>query len=65
MKKSLFYIFLFMLFFITYCYAKPVIVFDEEIHNFGIVKTETSVKHTFHFKNTGKGTLVIERIKTG
>jgi hypothetical protein len=54
-----------MLFLITYCYAKPGIVFDKVIHNFGTVKTETSVKHTFHFRNTGKSTLIIERIKAG
>jgi len=65
MKKSQIYIFLFMLFLISYCHARPAVVFDEVIHNFGTIKTETSVKHTFNFRNRGKSILVIERIKAG
>ena len=63
MKKSL--ILLFTLFIISFCEAKPVAVFKEVIHNFGIIKAETPVKHTFKFSNRGNSILIIERIKAG
>ncbi len=47
------------------CDAKAVAVFEETIHDFGKVNKESSVKHTFKFRNAGNSTLKIERIKAG
>lgn len=41
----------------------PTIKFDELEHDFGKVEQNTSVKHSFNFKNVGKGLLVIENVK--
>jgi hypothetical protein len=65
MKNYLFYIFLILLLPVISCDAKAAIVFDDTVHDFGKLKTESTAKHTFNFKNTGTGTLVIERIKAG
>ncbi|GEM_PF-1209868 len=47
------------------CDGKPVAYFKDTTHDFGEVKTSTTVKHTFTFINKGTSTLVIERVKTG
>lgn len=47
------------------CEAKSIAVFDETVYDFGTVKKESTISHTFTFKNAGTGTLVIERIKAG
>ncbi|MEE1885229.1 DUF1573 domain-containing protein [Pedobacter flavus] len=39
---------------------KAVILFENEMHNFGSVAEGTKVTHTFNFKNTGKSPLIIE-----
>jgi hypothetical protein len=41
----------------------PKIKFDEQAHDFGKVQQNTSVKHSFTFKNVGKGKLIIENVK--
>ncbi len=41
----------------------PKIKFDELEHDFGKVEQNTSLKHSFTFKNLGKGLLVIENVK--
>ena len=64
MKKFLFGILLFVILPVISCEAKSSAVFDEAIHDFGKISKDSSVKYTFNFKNTGKSTLVIERIKT-
>lgn len=38
---------------------QPVITFDEESHDFGIITQGEKVSHTFKFENTGKSDLVI------
>ena len=65
MKNYLFCIMLFLLFPVISCDARSVAVFEETIHDFGKINKETSVKHTFKFRNAGNGTLIIERIKAG
>lgn len=37
----------------------PVIKFEEEIYDFGVITEGTSVKYEFKFKNTGKTPLII------
>lgn len=37
----------------------PVIKFEEEIYDFGVIKEGESVKYEFKFKNTGKTPLII------
>lgn len=44
--------------------AQPRILFTETQHDYGIVKEGGTYDYTFQFKNTGKGTLVINDIKT-
>ncbi|HNX24279.1 MAG TPA: DUF1573 domain-containing protein [Spirochaetota bacterium] len=63
MKKYLFCILLIVLLPVIFCEAKSVIVFEETSYNFGKVNKEAVLKHTFIFKNTGKDTLVIERVR--
>jgi len=41
----------------------PKIKFDEQSHDFGKVQQNTPVKHSFTFKNVGKGKLIIENVK--
>jgi len=65
MKNFLFCIILFIIVPVISCQAKALAVFDETIFEFGKVKTESTLKHTFNFQNKGTSTLVIERIKTG
>src|SRR5688572_22007426 len=38
----------------------PVMTFTENVHDFGDIKPGDVVKHTFKFKNTGEGPLIIE-----
>ncbi len=65
MRNYTFYVILFLLLPVLYCDAKPKVQFQETVYNFGTVKQETSVKHTFIFKNTGNSILAIERVKAG
>ncbi len=43
----------------------PKIQFDEKVHDFGAVYQHETLKHTFTFRNTGSGTLRIEKVKAG
>jgi len=43
----------------------PVVEFAELSHNFGDAIQQSKLKHSFTFKNTGKGVLHIGRIKAG
>jgi hypothetical protein len=65
MKNYIFCLLIILLFPVISCDAKAVIVFDDTIHDFGTLKTESTAKHTFNFKNAGTSTLIIERIKAG
>jgi hypothetical protein len=65
MRNNLIFLILFLLLPVLYCEAKPKAQFKETVYDFGVMKKETSKKHTFVFKNTGSSTLVIERIKAG
>ena len=42
----------------------PDIEFEELIHDFGKVDQGDMIEHVFKFKNTGKGELIIERVKS-
>jgi hypothetical protein len=42
--------------------AQPVIKFDEDSHDFGVVNGKTSLDHTFEVMNAGTETLVINKI---
>ncbi len=44
--------------------AQPELQFDTTAYDFGVVRQEDPVKHTFAFKNAGKGDLVLQSIKT-
>ncbi len=59
MKK---YLLLILLLITTSCQSAPKIVFDTQIHNFGTVKQNVAVSHTFRFINQGKDPLHIKRI---
>ncbi len=65
MKNYLFGILLFMLLPVISCDAKAAAVFEKTTHDFGKVKTDTTINYTFNFKNTGTATLIIDRIKAG
>jgi hypothetical protein len=43
----------------------PKIQFAEQSHDFGEALQNGSLKHTFAFKNVGKGLLIIEDVKAG
>ena len=46
-------------------YAGSRILFERTTHDFGTVKQETSLYHTFKFKNRGSDILIIDRIRAG
>lgn len=50
---------------IASCDTKPHIVFSSTTHDFGKVKVESTLNHTFSFTNRGTATLVIDRIRSG
>ncbi len=43
---------------------QPELQFDATGYDFGVVRQEDPVKHSFGFKNAGKGSLVLQSIKT-
>jgi hypothetical protein len=57
--------FIFFVFALNSCDGKPVASFKETTHDFGEVKVNSTVTHTFTFTNRGKSTLIIERVKAG
>ncbi len=46
-------------------FAKPEVMFNSTVHDFGKVTRENVVKTVFNFKNTGNSVLIIDRVKTG
>jgi len=42
--------------------AQPVIKFDENSHDFGVVDGKTSLEHTFEVSNEGTEILVINKV---
>lgn len=45
-------------------FAQPVIVFEQDTHDFGDVMQGEDVEHTFLFQNTGSEELVIEKVSS-
>ena len=43
----------------------PKIVFENRTHDFGTVKPNTSLTHSFAFTNQGTAPLLIEKVKAG
>ncbi|OHD63456.1 MAG: hypothetical protein A2176_08770 [Spirochaetes bacterium RBG_13_51_14] len=48
-----------------YCNGKPRIQFESYTYDFGKQEQNISVDHIFMFKNTGDGTLRIDKIAAG
>ena len=65
MKKNLLFMLCFVILSAISCDGKSSISFDKIEHDFGKIRKNTVVKHTFHFENKGKSTLIIDRIKAG
>jgi hypothetical protein len=59
MKKLLFIIFLLLP---SLALAQPAIKFSEDIYNFGVVKGNSSLEHTFEVRNEGTETLIIHKV---
>jgi hypothetical protein len=43
----------------------PHIVFDQSVHDFGLVMDKQELKCTFTFRNAGTQTLIVEKVNTG
>ena len=65
MKKNLFFGLCFMILSTISCDGKSGIIFDKIEHDFGKIRKDAIVKHTFNFENRGNSILIIERIKAG
>ena len=65
MKNNLFFALCFIVLFTISCDGKSNIVFDKTEHDFGKIRKEAVIKHTFNFENKGTSTLIIEKIKAG
>jgi hypothetical protein len=52
-----------MLFYFSIAFAGPIIKFESDSHDFGVVEQGTSHKHIFKFKNTGNEDLKIIEVK--
>jgi len=63
--KTTILLFILFIFALNSCDGKPVAHFSETTHDFGKVKTGSTVSHTFQFTNIGTSTLIIERVKAG
>jgi hypothetical protein len=59
MKKLVFIIFILLP---SLALAQPVIKFSEDIHDFGLVKGNSSLEHTFEVRNEGTETLIINKV---
>ncbi len=51
-----------LLLFPTVALAQPTIIFDTETHDFGIVRGDEPLKHTFEVWNKGTEDLIIKRL---
>jgi hypothetical protein len=65
MKNNLLFTFCFIILSVTSCAGKSLIIFDKVEYDFGKIRKNAVVKHTFNFENKGTSTLTIERIKAG
>ncbi len=65
MRNNIICLIFFLLLPVLYCEAKPKVHFQETVYDFGVMKKESSMKHTFIFKNSGSSPLIIDRIKAG
>jgi hypothetical protein len=65
MKLKILIILSFAVALLSGCNSKAIIAFDSTTHDFGRVKIESTLEHTFTFTNRGNATLVIERIRPG
>jgi len=65
MKKNLIFTLCFIILSVSVCNSKSMIIFDKTEHDFGKIRKEAVVKHTFNFKNEGTELLIIDRIKAG
>ena len=45
--------------------GKPRIAFDQKDFDFGKVETGEKIEHIYEFRNTGDGTLVIHKVRSG
>jgi hypothetical protein len=45
--------------------GKPRIAFDEKDFDFGKVETGEQIEHVYKFRNTGDGTLVVHKVRSG
>jgi hypothetical protein len=43
----------------------PKVQFSELSHDFGVSGQNAELRHTFNFKNTGTGLLLIDKVKAG
>jgi hypothetical protein len=59
MKKI---IIILLLLFPTAALAQPAILFDAETHDFGVVRGDEPLKHTFEVRNAGTEDLIIKRL---
>ncbi len=50
---------------VLYCNGKPKIQFEKTEYSFGKQAQNIEITHLFTFKNTGDGTLVIDKISAG
>ena len=58
-------LFVFIFIFQIVCSGKPSIQFEKMSHDFGEAHHNTNLKHVFTFRNTGRSTLKITKIKAG
>lgn len=45
--------------------GKPRITFTQKDYDFGKVETGETIEHVYEFRNTGDGTLVIHKVRSG
>ena len=46
----------------TVAFAQPAIIFDADTHDFGVVRGDEPLKHTFEVRNGGTEDLIIKRL---
>jgi len=64
-KAILFFLTIFISGAFAFSEGVPVLVFDKKTFNFGKIEQNTTVRHTFIFRNKGKSTLLIDRVMRG
>jgi len=61
MRRIFFYT-IFFIFLPALCFSQPVIKFDSEGHDAGIITQGDIIEHTFAFTNEGDEELIIEKL---